>query len=105
MSGNLGETVFAMKPDINPRYACYCAAHGETSAEAMIARAKSYPREPGLEQFPAWNTQHIREFFAQAEGSFFAKGRLIGDDEHIRYDAWLQAKYPGYHHVAIEPAV
>lgn len=80
---------------VNPRYACFCAAHGVNSEEEMgNLIATSISKNLIKPMFPIWNEVHIKEFFRQSTYSHFKSGTLIDEVDHALYDTWLKSKYP-----------
>ncbi len=85
--------------DTNPRYLAYCAAHGETDPEAMLARDRE--RYPGgcMVGFIQWNTAQWREWLTEQAkthpelaGYNAHEGEMFRLTHAANYDTWLQAR-------------
>lgn len=84
-------------PRYNPRYIAYCAAHGESDPEKMLARDKeTYPggcmlgfMEWMKAQWAAWQADQEAEF-PQLRGGNAHEWELYRLTHAKLFDAWLQ---------------
>lgn len=73
--------------EMNPRYLCYCTAHGK-SPDEMFEHDKA--RWPGgvMAGFICWITQQWGDW--KAENNAF--NLPIGEVEHKKFDQWLSGR-------------
>ena len=73
----------------NPRYICYCFAHGNTPQQQYSVDRKRWPGGM-MCGFILWNEEMISLFSRMhgKEGFYFVHGNLTTEG-HEAYDAWL----------------